>query len=298
MLTRFLQTSAFKQLLLLLIGVLFISSALGFRKWGTGVPAGVMAGKTESVKAKTRVEILKPPGVTAEQSAASIASLGDSDGDGIPDAVELRSFNDRENFRRWFTAIAEMQFYEWSAEQRDCAGLVRFSWREALRQHDREWFQRMGREYEPLAPDVAAYTLESNPLGEKLFRTNSAALKSDDTASDAFSAFADARSLKDFNSVFIGRDRRRAQPGDLVFFFQPWVQKLPYHVMIFLGEGSMEASGRARDWVVYHTGASASDAGTVKKVRLSVLERHPDKRWRPIESNPNFLGFYRLKILD
>jgi uncharacterized protein YfaT (DUF1175 family) len=28
------------------------------------------------------------------------------------------------------------------------------------------------------------------------------------------------------------------------------------------------------------------------------LDQHPDKRWRPIMTNPNFLGFYRLKILN
>jgi len=50
--------------------------------------------------------------------------------------------------------------------------------------------------------------------------------------------------------------------------------------------------------VVYHTGASPTDEGTVKKVELSVLDHHPNPRWRPVETNPNFLGFYRLKILD
>jgi uncharacterized protein YfaT (DUF1175 family) len=34
------------------------------------------------------------------------------------------------------------------------------------------------------------------------------------------------------------------------------------------------------------------------QTRLAVLDQHPDKRWRPIMTNPNFLGFYRLKILD
>ena len=42
----------------------------------------------------------------------------------------------------------------------------------------------------------------------------------------------------------------------------------------------------------------ASLEGTVKKVELSVLDHHPDPRWRPVESNRNFLGFYRLKILE
>src|SRR5436190_122178 len=53
-----------------------------------------------------------------------LEASADSDGDGIPDKAELRSFDDRQNFTRWFAAIAEMQFYqindEWNAGQRDC----------------------------------------------------------------------------------------------------------------------------------------------------------------------------------
>jgi uncharacterized protein YfaT (DUF1175 family) len=67
--------------------------------------------------------------------------------------------------------------------------------------------------------------------------------------------------------------------------------------MIFIGESRIASEG-ARDWVVYHTGASPTDEGTVKKVRLAVLDGHPDKRWRPLPANPNFLGFYRPKILN
>src|SRR5882672_5864680 len=64
---------------------------------------------------------------TGPATPASSDSLSlDSDNDGLPDAAELQSFADRENFRRWFTGIAEMQFYQlsdqWNAEQRDCAG--------------------------------------------------------------------------------------------------------------------------------------------------------------------------------
>ncbi|HJZ68215.1 MAG TPA: DUF1175 family protein [Blastocatellia bacterium] len=235
-----------------------------------------------------------PVRTTAETSV-------DSDGDGIPDKAELRSFDDRQNFRRWFAAIAELQFNkasaEWNPEQRDCAGLVRFAWREALRKHDRSWFQRMGADYEAFAPDVRAFTLETNPLGEKLFRTDFGAFQESDVTNGKFSEFADARTLKNFNCVLVSRDRRRAERGDLIFFHQPWVQKFPYHVMIFIGAPLRDGEGAA-DWVIYHTGSSPSDEGTVKKVRLAVLDHHPDKRWRPAESNPNFLGFYRLKILE
>jgi uncharacterized protein YfaT (DUF1175 family) len=225
----------------------------------------------------------------------------DSDSDGIPDNAELRSFDDRQNFRKWFAAIAEMQFYrmsdEWNAGQRDCAGLVRFAWREALRKHDRLWFKKMGAEYESVAPDVSAFALETNPLGEKLFRKDFGSFQESDFTTGKFSDFADARTLKNFNCIFVGRDRRRAQPGDLLFFQQPWVSSFPFHVMMFIGEPLRDGEGAA-DWVVYHTGSSPTDEGTLKKVRLAVLDRHPDKRWRPVESNPNFLGFYRLKILE
>ena len=225
----------------------------------------------------------------------------DSDNDGLPDAAELESFTDRENFRNWFTLIAEGQFYQlskdWNAEQRDCSGLVRFAWREALRRHDRAWFQKMGPGYPAIGPDVKRYQLEQGPLGEKLFRTSFGSYKDGDLSNGSFSEFADARSLKSFNSKFISRDRHYAQPGDLLFFYQPWVQKYPFHVMVFLGEAKL-GQQNATDWVVYHTGASPTDAGTVKKVQLSILDQHPNKRWRPVESNSNFLGFYRLKILD
>ena len=224
----------------------------------------------------------------------------DLDHDGLPDITELRSFNDRENFRRWFTRIAEMQFYklsdEWNTEQRDCAGLVRFAWREALRTHDRGWYQRMGEEYQAVAADVSV-KLGSEPLGEKLFRTAPGTYNSNDMAAGKFSEFADAQTLKLFNATFVSRDRDQARAGDLLFFYQPYVQKFPYHVMIFLGDAYVANEG-AHDWVVYHTGAAPENGGAVKKVRLAVLDQHPNNRWRPLASNPNFLGFYRLKLLN
>jgi uncharacterized protein len=238
---------------------------------------------------------------SASAPSSSRTELTDSDNDGIPDVVELRSFQDRDSFRRWFTAIAEMQFYQlsdqWNTEQRDCAGLARFAIREALRHHDRPWFQKMGPAYQTVAPDVKSFDLDNNPFGEKIFRTDFGSFAETDLRNGRFSEFADARSLKSFNVMFVSRDRREAQPGDLLFYYQPWVQKFPFHVMIFLGQAHIAPNG-AQDWVVYHTGSSPTDEGTVKKVQLSVLDQHPDPRWRPVERNKNFLGFYRLKILQ
>lgn len=252
----------------------------------------------------------RPPQARTEKKIPLVSvapAWGDSDEDGIPDTAELHSFDDRTNFRRWFTTIAEMQFYNfseaWNPEQRDCAGLVRFAWREALRRHDRIWFQGMGQGYEAVAPDVRAYSLEKGALGEKLFRTEFGAFEQGDLSSGKFSEFADAKTLKNYNVAFLTRDRRQVektnllQPGDLLFFHQPGARTLPYHVMIFLGAARIASEG-ANDWVVYHTGASPQDEGEVKKVRLAVLAEHPNLRWRPVENNQNFLGFYRLKILQ
>ena len=263
-----------------------------------GVPAEAESSRHEAASSEKNIS---PSSPETNLSFVSDRKLIDSDNDGIPDAVELRTFRDRDNFRRWFTAIAEMQFYQlsdqWKIEQRDCAGLVRFAIREALRRHDRLWFQKMGPGYETVASDVAGLDLDHNPLGEKIFRTDFGSFHESDLRDGRFSEFADGRALKNFNTIFVSRDGREAETGDLLFFYQPWVQKFPYHVMIFLGSPRVAPNGE-RDWVVYHTGSSPTDKGTVKKVELSVLEHHPDPRWRPVESNRNFLGFYRLKILE
>lgn len=64
------------------------------------------------------------------------SSVSDSDEDGFPDSVEL-SREDAERFRNWFVRIAESQFVKpnsyWNPTERDCAGLIRYSYREALK---------------------------------------------------------------------------------------------------------------------------------------------------------------------
>ena len=284
---------------LALVSIIFVSTAslawsyTRLRRTGKleGAPALTQRSEVRSQKSES----------TSPLTAVSRPALIDSDNDGIPDVEELRTYQDRDSFRRWFTAIAETQYYQpsdqWNAEQRDCAGLARFAIREALRHHDRIWFQKMGPGYETVAADVGEFNLDNNPLGEKIFRTDFGSFQESDLRNGRFSEFADGRSLRNFNSTFVTRDRREAVPGDLLFFYQPWVQKFPYHVMIFLGPARNAPNG-TNDWVVYHTGSSPTDKGTVKKVELSVLDHHPDPRWRPVESNRNFLGFYRLKILQ
>ena len=294
---------------LALAGVIFVSTAslawgyTRLRRTGNvgGAPALKQRSEVRSQKSDKETYAVTGSDSPSGPLSSSSTSMIDSDNDGIPDVVELRTYQDRDSFRRWFTFIAENQFYrlndQWNDDQRDCAGLARFAIREALRHHDRPWFQKMGPGYETVASDIGEFDLDHNPMGERIFRTDFGSFSEGDLRNGRFSEFADGRSLKNFNTTFVTRDRREAQPGDLLFFYQPWVQKFPYHVMIFLGAARLAPNG-ANDWVVYHTGSSPTDQGTVKKVELSVLDHHPDPRWRPVESNRNFLGFYRLKILQ
>ncbi|MGC1490367.1 MAG: DUF1175 family protein, partial [Candidatus Acidiferrum sp.] len=65
--------------------------------------------------------------------------------DGTPDFLRLDAPADQDTFRRWFVLIAEFQALrppnEVPAEINDCAVLLRYSYRNALRTHDAGWFQ-------------------------------------------------------------------------------------------------------------------------------------------------------------
>src|SRR5437899_3110067 len=91
----------------------FVRHAGGFG----GAPAymgGTADGRRQAAVARTN-------SISPDSARSSEASLIDSDNDGIPDAAELRTFQDRESFRRWFAAIAELQFYhlseQWKVDQ-------------------------------------------------------------------------------------------------------------------------------------------------------------------------------------
>ena len=75
-------------------------------------------------------------------------SWTDRFGDGTPDFLRLNDPADQAAFRRWFTLIAEYQAIRPSAdvpaEITDCASLLRYSYREALKRHDENWFVDTG----------------------------------------------------------------------------------------------------------------------------------------------------------
>ena len=194
-----------------------------------------------------------------------------------PGVLHLDSAADREAFRRWFTLLAESRFYAASAnpEIADCAGLVRWAMRHALVTHDSAWASAAD------LPSLPAIPAISRPLRDpNLFRIGA-------TQS---AQFADATTLRRFNTFFVSREMANARPGDLLFYRQ-FDRRMPAHVMIYLGSSQLMASPLR--WIVYHTGPS----GEVRKVSVNDLMSHPSPEWRPLPGNSNFLGVWRLNLV-
>ena len=207
-------------------------------------------------------------------------------GGGVSAQVRLADESDRAAFRAWFVLLADAQFERQTEDVNDCAALVRHAVREALRAHTPEWVRRSGLPFTPQFADVRSAP-RAGSEGLPLFRISA-------DATPKFAEFADAKTLINLNAKPLGRDAHAARPGDLLYFRQPG-QREPDHLMVFVGRSHFETAGD--DWVVYHTGPLDGGPGEVRKVRLSTLMQHPAPRWRPMTSNPNFVGVFRLGLL-
>jgi uncharacterized protein len=245
-----------------------------------------------AVTIELRGKALRPSRVTLN----TVPTGGDSYRDGTPDFLRLSTPQDRAAFRYWFTLLAERQALSGvrlPPEINDCAALLRYAYREAMRRHDSAWASDANFGSLPTAADIAKFSYPYTSLGAKLFRTTQGTFTLADLTDGTFSEFADARTLMAANTHFLTRDVRLAQPGDLLFFRQ-LEQSSPYHSMIFVGRSHF---GDGNEWLVYHTGADGKWAGEIRRVSLTSLLAHPNARWRPEIGNPNFLGIYRWNIL-
>ena len=238
-----------------------------------------------AVFASPKVELLTAP------------ETSDSFGDGTPDFLRLADSTDRQAFRGWFTLLAESQYFRGGKlprEVQDCASLLRYSYREALRQHDSVWANSASIVMSAAPGELRQYHYPNTPLGASLFRVRAGAFAPDDLHNGAFAQFADAKTLWRDNTYIVGREVSQARPGDLLFFQQSG-HDLPFHAMIFLGPSRIEHGPGL--YVVYHTGPEGKSAGEVRRLSVSELMSFPDARWRPVSSNPGFLGVYRWNIL-
>jgi len=264
--------------------------------WVAILRAGVLPGLVE-VEARA-------PGLPAQAGVVPVRLrletrpiASDRFGDGTPDFLRLDPA-DGEAFRRWFTFMAEAQHFrppgELPVEINDCAALLRFAYREALREHTSEWASALGLDGLPPGAPVSKYAYPYTPLGASLFRVEPGRFRAEDVSGRAFAQFADAETLRKLNTHFVSRDLRDALPGDLLFFRQ-LEQGLPYHTMIYLGRSQFEESGD--EFIIYHTGPLDGGKGEIRRPSVAELMRHPSPRWRPQAGNPNFLGVYRWNIL-
>ncbi len=214
----------------------------------------------------------------------------DSDADGYPDRLEIVSSAEQVSFREWFAAIAEAQYTapasDW--EYRDCSGLLRYAFVEALKPKDSAWFAKFPYLKLPSVAPIHSLSYPMPIVSRSVFRITAGSFLANDVELGRMVGLATAEELMRFSSVPIGKKESQAKRGDLLFFVHPLAEGSSYHSMVYLGNGM----------VVYHTGASVEEGGEVRLLSLSTLEKHPDPSWHPDENNPYFLGFYRWKILD
>ncbi len=259
--------------------------------WTAQVHGGIVPGRV-----RARVAFRGGPPGSAELHVQP--DFQDSAEDGTPDALRLDDEHDREAFRRWFAYLAEAQFFLPPAarppEIVDCAALIRYAYREALRRHDGAWANQAGLDLVPAFDSIGKYRYPLTPLGAALFRVKPGPFREGDPQSGAFLQFADAQNLWRFNTHRVAGGLERALPGDLLFFRQSG-EHATFHSMIYLGESQIGRDGRR--YVVYHTGPEGSDAGQIKRPSVEELMRFPRVEWRPLDSNPSFLGVVRWNIL-
>lgn len=190
-----------------------------------------------------------------------------------PAAVRLPE-NAQVYFRQFLEHLAPLvmrlekksQNYRWGDKNRDCAGLVRYLFWEALQEHNDTFFR--------LYPETRA-----------VYRPES----------DAFSSVARIWSKENFTATqliaharFISRSLRPAQlaTGDLLYFSDAALGIR--HVMLVIRRG--------RDvFLIYHTG----DARQELRIRtLDDLQNLAESEWHADPANPVFRGLYRPDFLN
>ena len=186
-------------------------------------------------------------------------------------------------FREAVTRLALLQAHKvspmWEEGQRDCSGLVRFSYREALAERTTTQVWKLGVPQSLLLPALSGQARKLFPEYPRIWQ-----VKENAAATSCYGFFADAETLVGYNFRKASRDVRRARSGDLLVFQKNMDSEEPYHLMIMVHT-------RPEDLLVYHNGASGTEA-QIRVVRLGDLLESPDSVWIPSPDNPTFLGVF------
>lgn len=171
----------------------------------------------------------------------------------------------------------------WQPAQRDCAGLIRFAFYEALRDRTIDQRRLLGLPGRLHVPEVSFGARRGFPYYPDIWQVTSENVP----PRALYRAFADAEALTSFNFRLKSRQSADARPGDLFVFRREFAGAEPYHLMLFAG-------GRPQPVVVYHNGERREGAA-VRVVALDELARAADASWIPRADNPFFLGVYEWK---
>jgi len=157
--------------------------------------------------------------------------------------------------------------YRWHSSNRDCAGLVRYLFWEAMQPHDERFFDHYPR-------IRGAKALQRT---QALKQVAMAWQKENQTADQLIN-----------HSLRISRDTNTAQlkTGDLLYFYSTELKIR--HVMLIIRSGSAVLA-------VYHTG---DQRGELRIRTLADLAALPENQWHPDAQNPVFQGVFRPRFLN
>ncbi len=239
----------------------------------------------------TRMKVFRPRVTVSRRSLLALPNLlltARNSNRFVSDG-RLQSEADRSAFLRWFTFLAEAQYFVAPTQRPpaivDCSSLLRYAYREALRWHDSAWAAQAHLPLIPAIPSVAQYNYPRTPTGPKLFRVGR----------QMYSEFANAETLYRYNATLISRDFLSSRPGDLLFYHHS-ARAMPFHSIIVLGPSQITRTSDR--FVVYDTGPDGTTEGEIKRLSFEELLHFPDGQWRPISRNPAFLGVFRWNIVS
>jgi len=213
--------------------------------------------------------------------------LSDRNDNNYLDLIELNK-KDSESFSLWFKSIIINIFKEnikVPESYSDCAGIIRYAYKESLKKHDQEWISKNNFKSN-IYNDVGKYNYPDIPfIKEKIFL-----IDKNIREINSYSNFASARYLIEYNMKNIGKNIDNAVSGDILAFFHPYDIDFPYHLMVYIQQ-------KENNYVIYHTGPlSESNPGELRLVLVDDL-KYADPTWIVEDKNNNFLGIYRFKII-